>query len=73
MEAASLLQKQGLSNVVFHQLDVLDKQSIERLADYIRTQYGKLDILVNNAGAIGVVGDEKALHALNIDTADWVR
>lgn len=28
---------------------------------------------VNNAGASGVVVDEDALRALNLDPADWVR
>jgi len=46
MEATSLLNEQGLSNVVFHQLDVQDARSIESLAKFIQTQYGRLDILV---------------------------
>ena len=32
--------------VVFHQLDVTDAASVSSLADFIRTQFGKLDILV---------------------------
>ncbi|XP_009620596.1 short-chain dehydrogenase/reductase 2b-like isoform X1 [Nicotiana tabacum] len=72
MEATSLLNKQGFSNVVFHQLDVQDAQSIESLAKFIQTQYGRLDILVNNAGASGVVVDEDTLKALNIDPVDWL-
>ncbi|RYX91251.1 SDR family NAD(P)-dependent oxidoreductase, partial [bacterium] len=36
--------------VKYHQLDVLDENSIKSLADYINKEYGKLDILVNNAG-----------------------
>ncbi|KAH0747603.1 hypothetical protein KY285_009260 [Solanum tuberosum] len=57
-EATSLLNEQGFSNVVFHQLDVQGAQSIESLAKFIQTQYGRLDILVNKAGASGVVPDE---------------
>ena len=45
-EATSLLNEQGFSNVVFHQLDVQDAQSIESLTKFIQTQYGRLDILV---------------------------
>ncbi|KAG5578335.1 hypothetical protein H5410_058469 [Solanum commersonii] len=71
MEATSLLNEQGLSNVVFHQLDVQDARSIESLAKFIQTQYGRLDILVNNAGASGVVVDEDVLKALNVDPEDW--
>ncbi|XP_049381051.1 short-chain dehydrogenase/reductase 2b-like [Solanum stenotomum] len=71
-EATSLLNEQGFSNVVFHQLDVQDAQSIESLAKFVQTQYGRLDILVNNAGASGVVVDEDVLRALNVDPEDWL-
>ncbi|CAI0379913.1 unnamed protein product [Linum tenue] len=33
-------------NIVYHQLDVTDSSSISSLADFIKTQFGKLDILV---------------------------
>jgi len=42
-EAVSTL---GLSNVVFHQLEVSDPLSAARLADFIKEKFGKLDILV---------------------------
>lgn len=71
-EAVALLHNEGLSNVVFHQLDVMDLQSIECLANFLKTQYGTLDILVNNAGASGVVVDEEALRAMNIAPSDWL-
>lgn len=48
-KAAAELQAQNL-NVKYHQLDVLDENSIKSLAAYIDKEYGKLDILVNNAG-----------------------
>ncbi|XP_016433302.1 short-chain dehydrogenase/reductase 1-like [Nicotiana tabacum] len=70
MEAISLLNKQGFPTIVFHQLDVQDAQSIESLAKFIQTQYGRLDILVNNAGRGGVVVDEDVLRTLNIDPVD---
>ncbi|CAD6243275.1 unnamed protein product [Miscanthus lutarioriparius] len=56
-EAVSTL---GLSNVVYHQLEVSDPSSAARLADFIKEKFGKLDILVNNAGITGTtsnVGD----------------
>ncbi|KAK4839552.1 hypothetical protein QYF36_022767 [Acer negundo] len=46
----------GLSHLlVSHQLDVTDFASIDSLADFIRTRFGKLDILVNNAGVGGII------------------
>ncbi|KAI3957207.1 hypothetical protein MKW98_012082 [Papaver atlanticum] len=47
----------GLSNVVFHQLDVMNPITISSLAEFIRRHFGKLDILVNNAGISGVITD----------------
>ncbi|OAY37570.1 (+)-neomenthol dehydrogenase [Manihot esculenta] len=72
MNATSSLHKMGLTNVVFHQLDVLDPLSIESLANFIRERFGRLDVLVNNAGASGVVVDEERLRALNIDPETWL-
>lgn len=37
-------------NIIFHQLDILESQSIESFRDYIAKKYGGIDILVNNAG-----------------------
>ncbi|XP_027081528.1 (+)-neomenthol dehydrogenase-like isoform X1 [Coffea arabica] len=71
-EATSKLHQSGLSNVVFHQLDVLETESIKSLAKFIETEFGRLDILVNNAGASGVVVDEDGLRALNVDPANWL-
>ncbi|KAL6502271.1 hypothetical protein OROHE_024699 [Orobanche hederae] len=72
LEATRLLQESGLSNVIFHQLDVRDAQSIQSLADFIAGQFERLDILVNNAGASGVEVDEDGLRALNIDPSTWL-
>ena len=46
VEALQSLNGSGLSNLVFHQLDVGDPASIASFADFIKTQFGKLDILV---------------------------
>ena len=43
------LEKAGI-NVAFHQLDIEDKSSVEKLRDYMKEQYGGIDVLVNNAG-----------------------
>jgi NAD(P)-dependent dehydrogenase (short-subunit alcohol dehydrogenase family) len=37
-------------NVVAHQLDVTDDESVHRLASSVEEEFGRLDILVNNAG-----------------------
>ncbi|KAK3141966.1 hypothetical protein QOZ80_4BG0340430 [Eleusine coracana subsp. coracana] len=53
-EAVEKLQKAGLSEIIFYQLDVTDAPNIGRLADFMKARFGKLDILVNNAAVIGV-------------------
>ncbi len=37
-------------NVVCHQFDVTDEESVSRLASFVEEEFGRLDILVNNAG-----------------------
>ncbi|CAL9000537.1 unnamed protein product [Prunus brigantina] len=71
-DAMSQLHHLGFSNVLFHQLDVLDPFSIQSLANFIDNRFGRLDILVNNAGASGAVVDEEALKSLNIDPTTWL-
>ena len=34
----------------FHQLDIIDQNSIDKLRDYLQKEHGGLDVLVNNAG-----------------------
>lgn len=48
-KAVEELTKEGLSPK-FHQLDIDDPPSIDRLRDFLQQTYGGLDILVNNAG-----------------------
>ncbi|BFG21904.1 hypothetical protein CerSpe_081780 [Prunus speciosa] len=65
LEAAEKLKESGLSGqVVFHQLDVANPATVASLAEFIKTQFGKLDILVNNAGIGGAIGDADAYIAL---------
>ncbi|KAF3441304.1 hypothetical protein FNV43_RR15217 [Rhamnella rubrinervis] len=61
LEAFEKLKEFDLcGQVVFRQLDVSDPVSAASLADFIKTQFGKLDILVNNAGISGLLLDPDA-------------
>ncbi|KAF8748280.1 hypothetical protein HU200_013027 [Digitaria exilis] len=52
--AVEKLRGMGLSNVIFHQLEITDDTSISRLGNFLKTRFGKLDILINNAGVVGL-------------------
>ncbi|XP_074289784.1 (+)-neomenthol dehydrogenase-like [Silene latifolia] len=70
-EATLKLHKMGVTNVVFHQLDVTDANSIASLVPFIETKFRKLDILVNNAAYSGMLEDKERLKALNITPQTW--
>ncbi|PWA46361.1 glucose/ribitol dehydrogenase [Artemisia annua] len=55
VQAVEKLNVSGLSNVVFHPLDIKDPTSVANLVKFIETNFKKLDILVNNAAEIGLV------------------
>ncbi|KAK1353327.1 Salutaridine reductase [Heracleum sosnowskyi] len=55
IQAVEKLKLSGLSDVVFHQLDITDEASISAVAKFVQTNFGKLDILVNNAAVPGIV------------------
>ncbi|KAG7033465.1 Short-chain dehydrogenase/reductase 2b, partial [Cucurbita argyrosperma subsp. argyrosperma] len=70
LEAVSKLHEIGLSNVVFHQLDVLDPVSIHSLAEFIADKFGRLDILLsgkatNLVQSVIKTNCEKAEECLN--------
>ncbi|XP_073263647.1 (+)-neomenthol dehydrogenase-like [Populus alba] len=69
LEAVEKLNASGLSDqVVFHLLDVMDPASIASLADFIRSQYGKLDILnIPDEWAKGVFSDVDTFTEERID------
>jgi NAD(P)-dependent dehydrogenase (short-subunit alcohol dehydrogenase family) len=52
-QAADALADGGRLSVQAEQLDVADPQSVERLAERVRSEPGRLDALVNNAGVMG--------------------
>jgi len=69
-EALEKLKGSGLSDlVVFHQLDVANPSSIASLADFVKTQFGRLDILVNNAGISGAMINWDAFKATGAPAA----
>ena len=49
--AAEKFQAEGL-DVSYYSLDVTDADSVQRLAQFIKNEYGQLDILINNAGVL---------------------
>ncbi|XP_045761892.1 carbonyl reductase [NADPH] 3-like [Maniola jurtina] len=51
LEAVKKLNKIGLTPQ-FHLLDVSDKNSIKKFAEYLKIKHGGFDVLVNNAGVL---------------------
>ncbi|XP_020260470.1 (+)-neomenthol dehydrogenase-like isoform X2 [Asparagus officinalis] len=62
-EAVEKLKNSGVSDVLFHQLDVADPSSVSSLANFIKTEFGRIDILVNNAGIGGLLTDDQTLNS----------
>ena len=50
-KAEKQLKKQKL-DIVYHQLDVKDRESIKKLYSFVDKEFGRLDALVNNAGIL---------------------
>ncbi len=53
----------------FHVLDVRDRGGADRLADWLKREFGRIDVLVNNAG---ILPDPRGARALDVP-ADVVR
>ncbi|XP_021731688.1 carbonyl reductase [NADPH] 1-like [Chenopodium quinoa] len=71
IEAVKVLQEADLL-VDFHQLDIVDPQSIKEFAEWIKVIYGGLDILVNNAGVNFDVGSENSVeHAEQVINTNY--
>jgi NAD(P)-dependent dehydrogenase (short-subunit alcohol dehydrogenase family) len=62
--AVERLAAEGLT-VAYHQLDVTDRDGIDRLAAYVEESFGRLDILVNNAAVY--LDERHSLLALDYD------
>lgn len=53
--AKEQLKQEGLE-IIFHPLDVTDRDSIDALASFLDKEFGRLDILINNAAIRRDVG-----------------
>jgi NAD(P)-dependent dehydrogenase (short-subunit alcohol dehydrogenase family) len=62
--ACEKLAGEGL-DVRYHQLDVTDEASIQRLGQFLRREYDRLDILVNNAA---IMPDRRGALEIDLDT-----
>ncbi|KAJ6955316.1 (+)-neomenthol dehydrogenase-like isoform X3 [Populus alba x Populus x berolinensis] len=73
LEAVQKLKDSGISDdlVIYHQLDVVDPDSIISLAEFVKNSFGKLDILVNNAGIGGVALEADAFQRAFEQTGDF--
>ncbi|KAI3737471.1 hypothetical protein L2E82_27475 [Cichorium intybus] len=60
-EATKALQEGGLK-VIFHQLDILEHESIDSFCAWVKEKYGGIDILVNNAGISYNTGSENSVE-----------
>ena len=55
----------ALAGARFCQLDVGDSASVQRCAEFVSSEFGRVDILINNAGNPGLVS------SLDITRAQW--
>ena len=65
-EAANKLKAEGNSNIEAIQIDVTEKNSIEKAKNTLKDKGVPLDVLINNAGILG--GMAQAATSVTIDT-----
>ncbi|KAK1295311.1 (+)-neomenthol dehydrogenase [Acorus calamus] len=61
-EAVRALREEGLV-VGYHQLDVMNVESVKAFTEWVARNYGGLDILVNNAGVNYNVGPDNSVES----------
>jgi NAD(P)-dependent dehydrogenase (short-subunit alcohol dehydrogenase family) len=67
-QAVQLLANEGLT-VYYHPLAVTEPTSIQALADFLKSKFGRLDALVNNAGVLlDSVGSTTGIFQAQLDT-----
>jgi NAD(P)-dependent dehydrogenase (short-subunit alcohol dehydrogenase family) len=75
--AAESALRDGGADARFVQLDVTDAKSVQRAAEWVEAEYGRLDVLVNNAGSPTVarrsfppsqtaLDDMRAVYEINV-------
>ncbi len=64
-EATLKLKEEGL-DIVFHQLDVSDEESVVAVKYFVEEKYNNLDVLLNNAG-IMIDSREKSIFESDLD------
>ncbi|KAG0575644.1 hypothetical protein KC19_5G019900 [Ceratodon purpureus] len=69
--AVDIFHEQGLTNVVFHALDIASPESVKVFANWIKSTYGGIDILVNNA-AITDLGPFEGKTAINVVEVNYI-
>ena len=51
-EASAAKLRSSGSDVVYHQLDVVDEKSVQALRKFVIKKFNRIDVLVNNAGVL---------------------
>ncbi|KAF2202083.1 carbonyl reductase [Delitschia confertaspora ATCC 74209] len=49
-EAKALVADGGLAEIKYHQLDIVDSNSIHKFVEHLKQAHGKVDFVINNAG-----------------------
>jgi NAD(P)-dependent dehydrogenase (short-subunit alcohol dehydrogenase family) len=66
LEATKILQNEGL-NIIFHPLEITDLRSVDRLTQFIDSQFNRIEILVNNAGIVIDSAETDSLLEVNLE------
>lgn len=72
-QAQAVLKNEG-HDVLFHELDVTDKESVAAIAKYLEGEHDRVDVLVNNAGILlgkydtSVLDEEEGLFRDTLET-----
>lgn len=65
LKAVKELNKQGFTDIDTLEIDVTNKESIQKAKEELKTKISHLDILVNNAGISGVVSNPPSIDSID--------